>query len=281
MGKADARLGRRLLLVAISLAYLCIRDVGRALSRPSGLCVLREPVVLTFHAVRASETQAFEQQMRKLKGLAHPVFADEVAPSCGRISVAVSFDDGLRSVFENALPIMASLGIPATLFIPTGYLGLAPAWGSFANSFGRHSDSVVSAEVLAQVDPQLVRVGSHTVTHRPLADVERLQCQREMEESKQSLERLLGLPVRMLAFPFGSFSLDTVKLAHEAGYDMLFANVPLVTRDNPPRLVGRLDVSPLDWALEFRLKVAGAYRWLAVAVPAKRAFMRAFRSLGV
>jgi hypothetical protein len=42
-------------------------------------------------------------------------------------------------------------------------------------------------------------------------------------------------------------------------------------------LVGRINVSPVDWPLEFRLKMQGAYQWLALAVPAKRALLNLVR----
>jgi hypothetical protein len=43
-------------------------------------------------------------------------------------------------------------------------------------------------------------------------------------------------------------------------------------------LLGRISVSPRDWPLEFRLKVRGAYNWMAVAVPVKRAILHLLRS---
>jgi hypothetical protein len=35
-------------------------------------------------------------------------------------------------------------------------------------------------------------------------------------------------------------------------------------------VVGRIEVSPTDWPLEFRLKIRGAYQWLPLAMSAKR-----------
>ncbi len=44
-------------------------------------------------------------------------------PAPGRDVAAVTFDDGSAEVAEHALPGLASLRIPATVFLPTGYLG--------------------------------------------------------------------------------------------------------------------------------------------------------------
>lgn len=35
----------------------------------------------------------------------------------------ISFDDAHRSVLEHAAPALARLGVPATLFVPTAYVG--------------------------------------------------------------------------------------------------------------------------------------------------------------
>jgi hypothetical protein len=35
-------------------------------------------------------------------------------------------------------------------------------------------------------------------------------------------------------------------------------------------VLGRISVEPTDWALEFRLKLLGAYRWLPQAIALKR-----------
>ena len=80
----------------------------------------------------------------------------------------------------------------------------------------------------------------------------------------------------MLALPYGSSTANVIAAARRTGYERVFANIPLprkALRGSP--LVGRIDVSPRDWPLEFRLKIDGAYDWLAVAIPAKRAILKA------
>src|SRR6202051_3716135 len=49
------------------------------------------------------------------------------ATQCG---VALTFDDGIRSVFTDALPILRSRCVPAHLFLTTGYVGLTNRWAT-------------------------------------------------------------------------------------------------------------------------------------------------------
>jgi len=77
------------------------------------------------HALPVDE---FRSQMEYIARNFHVVSLDDVA--AGRIggdgkkfSVAVTFDDGYRDNFTNAFPILKELGIPATIYLATGYIG--------------------------------------------------------------------------------------------------------------------------------------------------------------
>jgi peptidoglycan/xylan/chitin deacetylase (PgdA/CDA1 family) len=166
---------------------------------------------------------------------------------------------------------MASLGIPATLFVPSGYLGTAPGWIPPAQRQSGSSGVLASAGALAALDYRLVRIGSHTVSHPHLSSLRVAELHTELALSKQVLENITGGPVTTMSFPYGSYDTRVLAAARAAGYQRLFANVP-VSPDTPDgALAGRITVSPRDWRVEFRLKVRGAYDWMALAVPAKRA----------
>jgi hypothetical protein len=60
-------------------------------------------------------------------------------------------------------------------------------------------------------------------------------------------------------------------LASRAGYKRVFLNVPVRARANcAADVVGRIEVSPTDWPLEYHLKIRGAYQWLPIAIATKR-----------
>jgi peptidoglycan/xylan/chitin deacetylase (PgdA/CDA1 family) len=261
---------KRLITLVISLAYAAVREIGRTtLPRVLGRPLSSRLIVLTYHAVPEADAARFESQMRRLKALATPVFADDALYGHGA-RAAVTFDDGFQSVFEQALPIMARLGIPATLFVPSGYLDAAPGWIPPAWRQAGSSGVVASASTLAAADRSLVRIGSHTVTHPYLATLRGPALHTELALSKQALENVTGAPVTLLSFPYGSYDAGALAAARAAGYARMFANVP-VRGGRDGSLAGRVSTSPRDWRLEFQLKVRGAYDWMALAVPAKRA----------
>jgi len=274
--KQRLRETKRILALLISLAYWCLRTDYRAISRLAGKKDrTRSVVVLTYHSVTASGVRHFEKQMQTLRRRAKPVFADESTDSDGAKSVAVTFDDALQCVVDRALPILAQHKIPATIFVPTGFLGAEAGWMVPRAGQSGFVDQVVSTTTLASMDGRRVRIGSHTVTHPRLASLEDGQLHSELSVSRGTLEEITGAPVTMLALPYGSFSANVIEAARRAGYQRVFANIPLPRNARgAPLLVGRIDVSPRDWPLEFRLKIDGAYEWLAWAIPVKRAILK-------
>ena len=264
-------LSKRLTRLSVSIAFIAYRwllhkcGFGRA---------HKYPIVITYHGVRESDLGRFVEQMRWLVKLFTPVFADQLDIRGDSQQVAVTFDDAFDHIFEAVLPQLAAMSIPATVFVPTGHLGHRAEW--IQESGGTpYPDLVVSAATLAGIDKALVRLGSHSVTHAPLAKATPDQLMAELEGSKRTLERVAGCEVKMLALPYGSCSPSVLAAARMAGYDQIFANVPIgESAENGSLLVGRVNVSPADWLLEFRLKLAGGYNWMAATVPAKRGLLR-------
>ena len=260
---------KRLVLVGISLAYhLGVVATDGITRRITGRRREKRPVVLTYHAVLPDELGRFTSQMRLLRRHFTPVFADAVASCRAARTVAVTFDDAFDCVFAHALPLLGTWGIPATVFVPTAYLGTEARWSSDGPLL-ETTRQVVSAAALKTLDPSRVRIGSHSATHAHLAALSPEPLARELGGSRSTLETLTGMPVTLLALPYGCYTGSVIRAAHEHGYERVFGNIPLPP--GPTILHGRCNVSPRDWHLEFYLKAAGGYAWMGPAVAAKRA----------
>jgi peptidoglycan/xylan/chitin deacetylase (PgdA/CDA1 family) len=255
---------KRLLKLAISLLVrvwdvfvaFALRLLGR---RPRPSCV-----VIYYHAINPGQRPRFARQMDDLLRLAKPIDLSGV-PDSPAHWCAVTFDDGFVSVLENALPELEPRNIPATFFVPTGSLGASPAWVKAASP-ARHQ-RVLSAEQLAGLkDHRLLAIGSHSISHPNFLKLDLAQARRELEQSKAQLEAIVGHKVGLFSFPHGDCDAQTIALARAAGYDRVFTINPCNAFTGPDNfVVGRVLVDPGDWPLEFRLKVQGAYRWLAKA----------------
>ena len=259
---------KRVVKFLISAAFfgVCwIRDAILALvdQRPS------QCVILYYHSVPESQRIQFAKQMDLLLGLAEPVTANHNVPLApGRRYVAVTFDDAFRNILHTALPAMQSRKIPSTIFVATELLGKSWHDSSARSDADRE---VMSEEELKQVSPELVQIGSHSLTHPRMTQLTASQAITELGESRRALERMLERPIRLFSFPYGAFNDGLADQARESGYDRVFTVLPHLAFSDPKEFVApRVRVDPTDWELEFRLKVLGAYRWLPMAFAVKR-----------
>jgi peptidoglycan/xylan/chitin deacetylase (PgdA/CDA1 family) len=110
----------------------------------------------------------------------------------------------------------------------------------------------------------LVTIGSHTVAHAHLVEVGPARAAAELANSRIELEHLLERPVHQFSYPFGARTPALDAQARTAGYRQLFSSNPAPAFRCPGEFVtGRISVDPWDSTLEFKLKLLGAYRWLA------------------
>ena len=92
--------------------------------------------ILTYHRVNddrdpffpAIPTRIFEQHMTYIARAYRVLTVEDLVESLGRGDVprgaiAITFDDGYRDTLTHAAPILARLGLPATVFVATGFIG--------------------------------------------------------------------------------------------------------------------------------------------------------------
>jgi peptidoglycan/xylan/chitin deacetylase (PgdA/CDA1 family) len=114
-------------------------------------------------------------------------------------SVAITFDDGCASVFSEAVPLLREREIPATVFCVAGYLGGRKDWPTEPPSAPRLR--LASAGAVAEAAGEGIEIGSHGLTHLPLALTDGPALEREVVESRQVLEEAVGAEVSWFAHP--------------------------------------------------------------------------------
>lgn len=256
---------KRILKLIISAAFFCGSYLWNLLRRLGGKAAPGTCVVLYYHGVPAENREQFARQMDTLIRWAKPISADFKEPlTLGARYAVVTFDDGVESLAENALPELKKRKIPATVFIST------EALGGFFGPEGC-AEKVMSVGQLRRLPSGLVSVGSHTMTHPLLPSMTEAEARREISGSRAKLEEILNKRITLFSFPYGAFNQRLVECCREAGYERVFTTLPtLAFSDSREFATGRVRVDPTDWTLEFCLKLCGAYRWLPFAFALKR-----------
>ncbi len=202
-----------------------LKDNNRGGLREDGYQVVP---ILSYHRFAEScnsplciTAKAFERQIRYLKDNGYR--AIPLAELYGFLqyrhgiparSVVITFDDGYRSFYDIALPILKKYGYQATLFVYTDFIG--------------HSADALTWNQLKQLKVEGFEIGSHGVSHADLtkrgAD-EDLQTygariKRELVLSKKIIDQKLDQDTTYFAFPFGSYNPRILQWTEEAGYQI-------------------------------------------------------------
>ncbi|MCA9179410.1 MAG: polysaccharide deacetylase family protein [Planctomycetales bacterium] len=178
---------------------------------------------------------------------------------------AVCFDDGYVGVLRHALPVLRELGVPATVFLPTGHLGADTPrpfdlWGAAHPDASEDLWRVMSVGECEQLaDSGLVDLGSHTHRHEDMrSDPERLA--EDMRESVTALRDWFGVHSPAFSFPFGMVSPATSDIIRNSGVSCaLTADCQLVRRDDDPFHWGRFGGEQYDTARTLAAKLNGTY----------------------
>lgn len=233
----------------------------------------------------------FEWQMRYVERHFKVVtFAQVAAFLDGRAdlpprALIVTFDDGFDDNYQLAFPILKRIGIPATMFVSTGYIGQQPTfWFDrvvylIKNSskrqlsidlngapekldediYGRYRQAIELVvalrsvadenrlDLLAEVEQQLgadlpavdprsqpmtwemvaemadagIEIGSHTVSHPNLVQLNPARLHQELSDSRLAIEQHTGQKPVVIAYPVGdrlNFNDEVIDAVKKSGY---------------------------------------------------------------
>ena len=130
------------------------------------------------------------------------------APSTDKAMV-ITFDDGYRTVFDHAFPIMQKFGFRGIVCIYPKFIGsrLAMSWDQLK--------TLINAGW---------SVESHSMTHANLAsrydspDQELQFLKHEILASRDIIEKQLGNKVKFMVWPYGVYTDRALKLVKESGF---------------------------------------------------------------
>jgi peptidoglycan/xylan/chitin deacetylase (PgdA/CDA1 family) len=195
---------------------------------------MSRPLVLCYHAVSEDWTATLsitpdllERHVSLLleRGYSATTFSEAVTVPSAPKTLAVTFDDGFRSVFELGFPILSRLGVPGTLFVPTEKIGSGGpmSWPGIDRWLGGAYERELvgtSWDEVAELAAAGWEIGAHTRTHPRLTTLDDDRLAVELLGSREDCEQRLGRPCRSLAYPYGDVDERVVAAAGKAGYEV-------------------------------------------------------------
>jgi len=192
-----------------------------------------------YHHVFDDERKDFIRQIRYLKNYGDFISLDDAVNIIERNSriggryFCLTFDDGFKNHYTNAFIILEEHGCPGTFFVPTDYIGRdINKDREIIQKFFNNTQYPLLVEFMSWDNcRELINagmiIGSHTCSHAKLSTLEACDAKKELTNSKQKIEKELGIDCRHFAAPFGTpgkhFSKEIhPKIAQEVGYYSFF-----------------------------------------------------------
>lgn len=185
--------------------------------------------VLTYHNIADPPKEAklktlyvsqrkFEKQLWLLKTLGHRSFTTEAIDFSQR-SVFLTFDDGYADFVDMALPLLERYNFKALVFVVVDRVGQYNTWD--ADKL-RVKKPLMDWKDLEYIVKKGIEIGSHSLTHPFLTQIDPKDAQREIEGSKKKLEDRLGILVKSFCYPYGNYNPRIKEMVAKAGYEYAF-----------------------------------------------------------
>ncbi len=190
----------------------------------------------------------FDAQMRLLKNDGwHGQSVGEALLHPRVPGVVLTFDDGCETDLLTAAPMIRELGFSATFYVTVGFLG---------------KRGYLTRTQLRELADLGYEIGSHSMTHRYLPDLDRDALMREVSDSKRELSQITGRSIDHFSCPGGRWNPRVETAAKQAGY-LSFATSETVANLAPTGAfrVGRVAVMRGTTLEAFHRLIRGQDLW--------------------
>jgi peptidoglycan/xylan/chitin deacetylase (PgdA/CDA1 family) len=171
---------------------------------------------------------------------------------------ALTFDDGFAGLYEHALPIITAHRLPVTVFLVAQTLTEAGQTVDWIDDPPEFELRTLGRDQVLEMQAAGVDFQSHSYSHADLTTLSFDRCVRDLRDSRELLESLLGAPVRLLAYPRGRHDDGVRAAAARAGYTHAFT-LPEKSEPLGPYAVPRVGIYRGNSVRNLQLKSAPKY----------------------
>lgn len=175
--------------------------------------------------------------------------------------VVITFDDGYHDFYTDAFPVLRKHRIPATVFLPTDFIG--------NNKNKLRSKEHLTWSQVSELSDNGISFGSHTVTHPQLSSLNNKVVEYEIRESKKTIEDNLGKKIDTFSYPFKfpdenkAFIKNLRAILKKHGYQQgVSTRIGTTSIDDDRYFMKRIPINSCDDISLLRAKQEGGYDWL-------------------
>lgn len=159
--------------------------------------------------------------------------------------VLLTFDDGYIDNYEQAMPILAKYGFPATLFVSPGMT---------------EHDGYLNWEQIKKLQAAGWDIQPHGMSHPHLPKLSAEKQAYEIVEARKQIEAQLGTTADIFCYPYGEFNKTTLQLLNQHGFRYAFTiQQGMATNQQPPYQLKRIFVNGEESLKAFAAKLPKVY----------------------
>jgi peptidoglycan/xylan/chitin deacetylase (PgdA/CDA1 family) len=162
-----------------------------------------------------------------------------------RDALAITFDDALANFRSEAWPRLKEHGLPATLFVPTAYVGRTNNWGTMPGG-DMPELPILDWRSLARLQEEGVTLGSHSRAHPDLRSLDPTAAREEVLGSIDDIERETGRRPESFAYPYGYWDAAVAAIVRQACRCACTTELRPLERSDACHLLPRLDAYYLN-----------------------------------
>ncbi len=128
----------------------------------------------------------------------------------------VTFDDGFRNVYVNALPVLTELGFTSTNYLVVNQFDGGNVWDADNNIPFSPLMTIAEAKAWSKAGQE---IGSHTLDHVDLPQVSLEEARQQITLSRHILSDTVEQEVTAFCYPYGHFAPEHTEMVVQAGYE--------------------------------------------------------------
>jgi peptidoglycan/xylan/chitin deacetylase (PgdA/CDA1 family) len=202
--------------------------------------------ILTFHSIDDSgsvlsfDGRLLDDLLNYLRKAAIPVhFLDDLLADDQPDGVAITFDDGARSIYETALPILNKYQVPAHLFLAAGVIGRDATWP--CPVAGAPGPEMLNWDEVEALHTAGIRIENHTCNHPDMRKLSSGQMADECDQADEIIVSRLGRKPRYFAYPFGYYNESVCEVTRNRFSASLTTDLRMLGEDEDNAALPRLD----------------------------------------
>ena len=159
----------------------------------------------------------------------------------------ITFDDGYRSNYLNALPLLKKYNLKATIFLIFNFIG---------------KENYLNWNEIFEMQDYGIEFGSHTISHLKLTKISLPEAKKEIFNSKKFFENRLKREILSFCYPISDFNEKIIGLVKEAGYKLAVVTPCSPEFKESIFTLKRIGISAKDYNLRFLLKTTPIFDFL-------------------